>query len=361
MTAKLAKIIKQKIQEDGPITVAEFMEIALMHPKFGYYQSAEAFGVKGDFITAPEISQMFGELIGLWCVDSWSKMGAPAKFMLVEFGPGRGTLMSDALRSAALVPAFIEAAEIYLIEGSQALTSTQKQALTNHDIRWCQQLSDLPSGIPAIFIGNEFLDALPIQQFERAADGWREKRIGLSDDGFVFELHSETIHSNELTLPKEGTADLGSIYEHSPAARSIIKDLSEYLNRFGGCALFIDYGPEASAFGDSFQSVKNHLFADPLQNPGAQDLTAHVDFEALANIAKAAGCLTPKIATQGRFLERLGIEARTLSLSKAANDSQKQKLNADLKRLISSSEMGTLFKALCFHAKMLETPAGFSE
>ena len=361
MTTELTKIIRQKIRSSGPLTIAEFMDLALMHPQFGYYQSADAFGVKGDFITAPEISQMFGELIGLWCVDSWSKMGAPSQFMLVEFGPGRGTLMSDALRSAALVPEFLNAAEVFLVEGSQSLTALQKQNLKSHSITWCQDISDLPSDMPAIFIGNEFLDALPIQQFEYTAEGWQERRIGLDGDAFVFERHPITEELALDHMPENGTCDLGSIYECSSAAEDIIRTLSDHLTRFGGCALFIDYGPENSAFGDSFQSVKNHLFADPLQNPGTQDLTAHVDFERLAKITKSADCSAAQIATQGRFLERLGIEARTLSLLRSANDSQKQKLNEDLKRLVSGSEMGTLFKAMCFHAKMMETPAGFSE
>jgi len=361
MTTELTEIIQKKIQTSGPITIAEFMDIALMHPKFGYYQSPDVFGLKGDFITAPEISQMFGELIGLWCVDSWSKMGAPSQFMLVEFGPGRGTLMSDALRSAALVPEFLNAAEIYLVESSQALTSLQKQNLKNHNITWCQNIDELPSDRPAIFIGNEFLDALPIQQFEFNAEGWQERKVGLDGDTFVLELHpiAEELALNHIT--GNGICDFGSVYERSIAAEDVIRTLSDHLTQFGGCALFIDYGPENSAFGDSFQSVKNHLFANPLQNPGTQDLTAHVNFEALVDTAKTAGCIAPKIATQGRFLERLGIEARTLSLSRSANDSQKQKLTEDLKRLVSGSEMGTLFKAMCFHAKMTETPAGFSE
>lgn len=361
MTTELTKTIQQKIQSSGPITIAEFMDIALMHPKFGYYQSADAFGVKGDFITAPEISQMFGELIGLWCVDSWSKMGAPSQFMLVEFGPGRGTLMSDALRSAALVPEFLNAAKIYLVEGSQSLTALQKQNLKDHNITWCQNIADLPSDTPAIFIGNEFLDALPIQQFEYTSEGWQERRIGLDGDTFVFQRHPAAEELPLDHMPEDGVCDIGSVYERSTAAESVIRTLSNHLTQFGGCALFIDYGPGNSAFGDSFQSVKNHLFADPLQNPGTQDLTAHVDFETLVNIAKTAGCTATQIATQGRLLERLGIEARTLSLLRSANDSQKQKLNDDLKRLVSGSEMGTLFKAMCFHAKMTETPAGFSE
>ncbi|WP_169570152.1 class I SAM-dependent methyltransferase [Sneathiella limimaris] len=360
MTTPLDQIIWAQIQEKGPMPLDEFMNLALMHPEHGYYQRANPLGAKGDFITAPDISQMFGELIGLWCVDCWVKLGAPNKFILAEVGPGQGTLMQDALRSASLVPEFLEAADIHLVEGSRKLQTVQQATLRDYTVTWHQSIQDLPSDLPLILIGNEFLDALPIRQFEATEDCWLERKVALLDTALTLVTEPVADVRTNTELPSISGIEKGVIFELPAAAMDVVKDLALRLSNQNGVALFIDYGPMESGFGDSFQAVKNHKFVDPLANPGSHDLTAHVDFAKLASVAKKQGCSPTPIATQGRFLERLGIEARALSLSRNADEATKKRITEDLKRLVSNSGMGTLFKAFSFHHGMNEGPAGFS-
>ncbi|MEH6401874.1 MAG: SAM-dependent methyltransferase [Sneathiella sp.] len=357
---ELIDILKAKINEKGPISVFEYMDMALAHPKLGYYQKADPFGNSGDFITAPEISQMFGELIGLWCVDCWIKLGTPDHFHLMELGPGQGTLMSDALRSSAIAPEFLKAVKVHMVETSDRLENIQRQNLSSHKVQWHTEIPKIEDG-PLIVIANEFFDALPIRQFEFKNENWFERQISLNDGEF-----SHTLSPSPTSPELVGSVDRNSIEENSiaevnPLAREIVSSLSLMISKQGGAALCIDYGPMESAFGDSFQAVQDHKFVDVFHNPGLTDLTAHVDFEVLSNIASDKGCTSLPLSTQGRFLERLGIEARVWQLSKNATTEQKEKIASDMKRLVSTQEMGTLFKVLSFYHAMQEPPSGFGE
>lgn len=336
------------------------MNTALAHPEYGYYQKADPFGERGDFVTAPEISQMFGELIGLWCVDCWVKLGTPAKFHLMELGPGQGTLMSDALRSAALAPDFLNSVQIHMVETSDRLTHIQQKKMAAFDVQWHSEIPDFDEN-PILVIANEFFDALPIHQFERSEGHWFERLVTLADHAFSLKLSSTPTDPALYDLPSSSSAEDGNIAEVNPIARSVTHSLATLLQRNGGAALCIDYGPTQSAFGDSFQAVQDHKYVDVLQDPGSADLTAHVDFEVLAKIAQKCGCTTLPVSTQGRFLERLGIEARVWQLSKDATPVQKEKIANDMKRLVSTQEMGTLFKTFSFYHHMQEPPSGFGE
>jgi len=355
----LLDILKKKITENGPLSLEDYMREALLHPKFGYYQTGHTFGAKGDFVTSPEISQMFGELIGLWCVDCWIKLKSPSKFHLIELGPGNGTLMYDALRSAALAPDFLNAAEIHLVEASQHLTGIQKKNISGHSVNWSEEWPILEDNVPIIVIGNEFLDALPIRQFELKDKQWMERSVTLTDGELDFCLTDMPKSSVPINLPTPIDCAESSITEVNPGAELLISQIAKIISKKGGSALFIDYGPAESSLGDSFQSVKRHEYTNPLQDPGTSDLTAHVDFERLRFLADDKNCETAPIETQGRFLERLGIEARALILSRNADEKQKSQIASDMKRLVSTEEMGTLFKAMTFYSNMAAPPAGF--
>jgi len=357
---ELSDILKEKIADTGPISIFEFMEMALAHPKFGYYQKTDPFGKSGDFITAPEISQMFGELIGLWCVDCWVKLGEPAHFHLIELGPGNGTLMSDALRSSALAPKFLKAVKIHMVETSDRLQRIQRQNLSSYEVQWHSEIPKIEDG-PLIVIANEFFDALPIQQFVHHQGNWFERLITIKDNFFSYTKAEKPTETGLFNFSENTVFEEKGIAEVNPLARKIVSCLATMILAQGGAALCIDYGPMTSTMGDSFQAVKNHKFVDALQAPGSADLTAHVDFEVLSNIAENEGCTPLSLSTQGRFLERLGIEARVWQLSKDASTEQKEKIANDLKRLVSTQEMGTLFKALSFYNGMQEPPSGFGE
>ncbi len=277
MTA-LADVLIRRIAVTGPITLAEFMAEALSHPQHGYYSTRDPFGSAGDFTTAPEISQMFGELLGLWLAQSWLDQGAPARFTLAELGPGRGTLMADMLRATARVPGFLHAADVHLVETSPTLRAKQREMLAGHDIAWLDRASDLP-GTPLFLLANEFFDALPIRQFVRDAKGWRERQVGVNDGRLVFGLSTPAPiaalhHRLDDTRP-------GDIVETCQAATAIASEIGQRIARYGGAALIADYGGWRS-LGDTFQALRHHRPEDPLSNPGQADLTAHVDFQALA-------------------------------------------------------------------------------
>ncbi len=357
----LEDLIKSDISANGPMRLDTYMDWALLHPEHGYYQKQSPFGASGDFVTSPEISQMFGELIGLWCIDVWAKLGAPKKFALIEMGPGRGSLMQDALRSAKLVPEFLAAADIHLVEASEQLTEIQKQRLSDHDIHWHKEFPDILSEMPVICIGNEFLDALPIRQFEVVNSKWLERVVTTVSEKLTFETSSIDDQAIENLLPKASECNQGDIAEVSATTRNFIMKLSSLIKANRGAALFIDYGPAQEAIGDSFQAVQNHEYSDPLDNPGSKDLTAHVHFSPLRDIALSAGCASPAIEGQGRFLERLGIEARVMRLSRNATEKQHKDITEAHKRLVSDQEMGTLFKAFGFSSGLQAPLAGFGE
>jgi NADH dehydrogenase [ubiquinone] 1 alpha subcomplex assembly factor 7 len=334
------------------------MAEVLTHPQLGYYSRQDPFGRDGDFITAPEVSQMFGELIGLWAVAGWQAQGAPNPFRLVELGPGRGTLMADALRAARLVPDFLAAAEIDLVEVSPSLRERQRQALAGQRVTWHERLDELPEQ-PLVLIANEFFDALPIRQFQQQRGCWHERVIGLNPtgDGLVFGLAPPLPEPAAFDLPTG--ASEGAIAEHCPAGQAIAGEIARRLATRGGLALIIDYGYGAGESGDTLQAVRRHDRHDVLEAPGKADLTAHVDFAALALTARAAGAAVHGPVTQGDFLSALGLAARAERLSAKATPSQARDIAAAKTRLVAPAEMGRLFKVLALTPTGAPTPAGF--
>jgi NADH dehydrogenase [ubiquinone] 1 alpha subcomplex assembly factor 7 len=349
----LAGLIADEIAASGPMTVARFMELALGHPEYGYYRTRDPLGRSGDFITAPEVSQMFGELIGLWAAVTWEQMGRPEMFVLAEMGPGRGTLMHDALRAARAMPGFIEAARLHLLETSPVLRAAQGEALAAHAPIWIERIEDLPPG-PAIVIANEFFDALPIRQFLRRPDGWFERLVTTDDGAFGFTRANEV--ANEPGLPP--AAPEGAIVEKNEAATEIMHTLANRLVQDGGAGLIIDYG-HSGGVGDTLQAVRNHRHANPLDAPGEADLTAHVDFSQLARAAHKAQARTFGPMGQGPFLLSIGIAHRAERLAAGKDRQTREAIEAATRRLIARSEMGTLFKAFAVTAPSLAAPPGF--
>lgn len=358
--AKLGDTLARRIRAQGPLTVAEFMAEALGNPQHGYYTTRDPLGQQGDFITAPEISQVFGELIGLWAADLWDRSGRAAPLVLAELGPGRGTLMADALRAARLVPGFLAAAQLHLVETSPALRRAQAQSLAAHEPVWHDSVASLPDG-PLLVVANEFLDALPIRQLVRTAQGWAERLVGLdADDALAFVLAAPQPATAALVPAALRDAPVGSLCEVAPAAAGIADALSRRIAQTGGAALFIDYGHTVRGCGETLQAVRRHRAHPVLSDPGEADLTAHVDFAALAEAATAAGAVAWGPATQGAFLRRLGIEARAARLSAGAAPAQAAAIAAACRRLIDPGEMGTLFKVLAIAAPGQPAPAGFA-
>ncbi len=350
MTALKALLIR-RIAENGPMSVAEFMSDCLMHPEHGYYATRDPLGRRGDFITAPEISQIFGEMIGLCLAQSWLDQGAPAPFALAEAGPGRGTLMADILRATRHVPGFQAALQLHLIERSEPLKSAQRQRLGRDDITWHDHPGSLPD-LPLFLVANEFFDALPVRQFQREGAAWRERRIGLADGTLTFGL-TDPIAYPPLAHRLEDTAP-GDIVEISIAANLASELIGSKIARHGGAALIIDYGDWRS-LGDTLQAVERHCPVDPLDRPGQADLTTHVDFEALA---QASPSRHSRLTPQGVFLERLGITARAQALADKLNGATLDSHVAAHRRLTHSAEMGTLFKVLAFFPDGAAPPPG---
>ena len=350
-------LLKRRIAASGPVTVAEFMRVALAEKGAGYYATRDPLGSAGDFVTAPEISQMFGELVGLWCVDAWEKAGAPDPFLLVELGPGRGTLMADALRAAKVRPQFLSAMRLHLVEISRPLRAEQETRLGNLHPIWHDDLTTLPDG-PAIVVANEFLDALPVHQFQMTEQGWRERAVDLSSDALAWALLPP---GPQLALLQAAhrRAKPGEIAEVCPAGLSLARAIGERVTEEGIAALFVDYGPVASAVGDSLQAVKAHRFCDPLAEAGASDLTAHVDFAAIAGAAREAGARIHGAVAQAAFLETLGIRTRAALLSAKAAEADRAAIAQGMARLIDPRQMGSLFKALAIAHPDLQELAGF--
>jgi len=362
VTTPLEADIRRIFAVDGPISVAAYMALCLGHPTHGYYATRDPFGRAGDFITAPEISQMFGELIGLWAAQVWRAMGASEKVALAELGPGRGTLINDALRAARVVPPFRAALAVHLVETSPVLQRMQQEQLAaaGAPITWHRGLSELPD-MPVIAIANEFFDALPIHQAVRATDGWHERMVGLGADGaLTFAVHPDPLPGFDAVLPPNvAAAPVGSLYEWRSPEHAVA--LAQHVAQCGGAALIIDYGHVTSAVGETLQAVGRHAFADPLARPGEVDLTAHVDFAALARAASSAGARVHGPITQGEFLRRAGIEARARALKASATPSQAADIDSALARLTASgaSAMGALFKAIAITDPKLTALPGF--
>ena len=346
----------RRIAATGPITVAEYMADCLLHPTLGYYSTRDPFGAAGDFTTAPEISQMFGELIGLWLAQTWLDQGRPAAFTLAEPGPGRGTLMADILRATRGVPGFHDAAEVHLIEAAATLRGVQRDRLSTITPTWHDDLATLPNDRPLYLVANEFFDALPIRQFQRAEGGWSEVQVGTDGNDLHFVLAAPL----PLGVLDHRLADTkpGDIVETCAAAIAPVQEIAARIATHGGTALFIDYGGWHS-LGDTLQALRNHQPDPPLAHPGAADLTAHVDFEALAHAA--TGVAVTKMTGQGAFLERLGLTARAHAL--AAN-LQGEALNSHIaahRRLTHPQEMGTLFQTMALYPTDAPQPPGFDQ
>lgn len=346
------------IRADGPITVAEFMRIALTARGDSYYRARDPLGAAGDFVTAPEVSQIFGELIGLWCADVWRQLGAPKRFALVELGPGRGTLMKDALRAARVVPGFLDGVSVVLVEVSEALKRVQRDTLPALPVHWRDRFDDIDdSHGPMIVVANEFFDALPVHQFVRTKAGWAERCVGLDAAGdLVFGASP-----GGVTVVPEALRDaaVGSIVEVAPARTVVAQAVGERIGASGGAMLVIDYGFAGPAVGDTLQAVKAHAYADVLAEPGTADLTSHVDFGALGDALARSGARVCPLAAQGDFLNALGAPARVAALKAKASAKQAADLDAALHRLTDAQAMGSLFRVLCAVAPDTLQPAGF--
>lgn len=347
--------LRALIAAEGPITVARFMEEALGHPEHGYYRTRDPLGAAGDFTTAPEIAQVFGELIGAWCAVVWQQAGRPDPVMLVELGPGRGTLMADALRAIAKVaPAFDAAAELHLVETGPALRAAQAEALGTRP-RWHDALGEVPAG-PTILVANEFFDALPVHQLVRRGSAWHERLIALdaASGGFRFEVSAA---ASTTVAPPIDAVD-GNIVEVSPAREASAAAVARRIATHGGGALIVDYGHRTSEAGDTLQAMRRHDHAPVLETPGEADLTAHVDFAALTRAAEGVAAYGP--VDQGLFLQRLGIGARTQALAAAApDDGRRQAIESGTARLTEAQQMGSLFKALALIHPNQPPPPGF--
>jgi NADH dehydrogenase [ubiquinone] 1 alpha subcomplex assembly factor 7 len=338
-----------QIRAGGPMSVAQYMTACLHDPLDGYYATRPALGEAGDFITAPLVSQMFGELVGLWMVEAWMALGRPSPVRLVEMGPGDGTLMSDMRRAQRVAPDFLAASEIWLVEVSEPLRALQAKAL-DEPVRWVGSLAEIPGGAPILLVANELLDCLPPRQFIRTDDGWAERMVGLDDsDNLVFGLSRSPL---DQALPE---APAGSVLEHSPAQAALGAELGARLAADGGAALLVDYGRAEPGFGDTLQALRRHRKEDPLANPGEADLTVHADFPAVLAAAQAAGAEAAPLLTQGEFLVRLGIGARAEALANARPD-RSERIERQLERLVSPDQMGELFKVACLHQPGFKAP-----
>ena len=358
----LENVIRKQIAASGPMPVSRYMELCLTHPDYGYYLKQDPLGRDGDFITAPEVSQMFGELIGLWAASVWAAMGSPSEVKFIELGPGRGSMMADMLRAIQILPQFYQAVTVHLVEPSPALRDRQYDTLGNaKHVEWYDLLTDVPEG-SAIIFANEYFDVLPIHQVVKADDGWHERMIDVDDDIFIYTVAKEPTPRFEVLMPPHvRAAPNGAIYEWRPDTE--IMDLARRVRDQGGAALIIDYGHLRSDAGDTFQAVTRHSFTNPLRNPGDADITAHVDFEALAKAAETLGARAHGPVEQGAFLNKLGIEQRSLTLMKSSSHEESVSVAAALKRLTGKGRngMGQLFKVLGISHPSIETLAALSE
>ena len=344
-----------RLRLDGPMSLAEYMRVRLADPETGYYPTAEPFGASGDFVTAPEISQMFGEVLGLWLAQVWLDQGAPDPFLLVEMGPGRGILMADALRATRGVPGFHPALRLRLIEISPRLRQIQAERLAAYGPRFAASFEELPPEGPVFMIANELFDALPIRQFQRVEGAWRERLVGLAPDG---EAPRFGLGPPVEVAGAPADAPEGAIFEVAPERELLAAKIGARLARSGGAALWIDYGHAGPALGDTFQAMRRHAYVDVLDLDGPADLTSHVDFTALGRAAAAAGAQVWPLRTQGEALEALGIGARTSALTRS-NPARAESLAADRARLTAPEQMGRLFKALAITAPGAPAPPGF--
>ena len=355
--------IKKLIKSAGPMPVWRYMELCLMHPRYGYYLSRDPLGREGDFTTAPEVSQMFGELLGLWAAWVWRAIGSPPLLRLIELGPGRGTMMADALRAMRVLPPLYQALSVHLVEINPVLREKQKAVLSgSREIAWHDTIDDVPDG-PAIIFANEYFDVLPIHQVVKRETGWHERTVEIDSTGeLVFGAAPEpTPHFDVLLPPLVRAAPNGAVFEWRPDAE--IMKIASRVRDQDGAALIIDYGHLRSDAGDTFQAIARHSFADPLKNPGQADVTAHVDFQALVRAAEDLRARVHGPVPQGDFLRRLGIETRALTLMAKASPEVSEDISGALKRLVTGGRggMGSMFKVLAISEPNLISLVGFSD
>lgn len=364
----LALRLKARIRSEGPISVGEYMRVCLGDPEHGYYVTQQAIGAKGDFITAPEISQVFGELIGLWCAVVWQQMGSPERFALIELGPGRGTLMRDALRAARVVPRFLDAAHVTLIETNEVLQEEQRKTLRHAGLvgHWARHLGPdaetgadhLDRNLTAIVLANEYLDTCGVDQLVRRGGGWSRRTVELDAAGNLCFGLGEIVHDRPLPqLERLGPAPEGTVLEcwawhHDASIGALLRAFSR------AAMLFIDYGHVETAPGDTLQAVRAHRYEHPLTSPGEADLTAHVDFQDLASTFATAGFAVDGPVTQGEFLGALGIMERASRLM-AANPARAAEIEAGVARLMAVPGMGSRFKAIGMRSPELPPLPGF--
>jgi len=334
------------------MSVSRYMGLCLHDPADGYYATRPDLGAEGDFLTAPLISQIFGELLGLWAAEIWSSLGRPRPFRLVELGPGHGVMMTDVLRAAKVATGFLDACEVWLVELSEPLRRRQAATMCGSCApRWADSLRDIPADAPMIVLANEFLDCLPIDQAVRSATGWRERRVTLDAGGsLAFGMGAEL-----QRRPPIDRAPLGAVAEWSDSLEDLGRAVGALIARCGGAALFIDYGRAEAGVGDTLQAVRRHRKEGALASPGEADLTAHVDFPSFMAAARAAGGLAPPVRTQRALLCALGAEIRALALARSRPD-RADLIGRQLDRLISPEQMGHLFKAAVIHSKGVAVP-----
>jgi NADH dehydrogenase [ubiquinone] 1 alpha subcomplex assembly factor 7 len=354
--------IKKLIKSSGPMPVWRYMELCLTHPNYGYYISRDPLGREGDFTTSPEVSQMFGELLGLWVGSVWKAIGSPSLLRLIELGPGRGTLMADALRALRVLPPLYQALSIHLVEINPVLREKQKAALSGvRIIAWHDSLDQVPNG-PAVILANEYFDVLPIHQAVKRETGWHERTVEIDDGGkLAFGFAPDPMPRFEVLLPPlVRAAPIGAVFEWRSDTE--IMKIATRVRDQRGAALIIDYGHVRSDAGDTFQAIARHSFADPLKNPGQADVTAHVDFQALARAAEDLGARVHGPVPQGEFLKWIGIETRAVTLMAKASLEVSEDISSALKRLTGDGRgaMGSMFKVLAVSEPGLTSLAGLS-
>jgi NADH dehydrogenase [ubiquinone] 1 alpha subcomplex assembly factor 7 len=362
-SSPLQSEIRKLIKSSGPMPVWRYMELCLTHPRHGYYVSRDPLGRDGDFTTAPEVSQMFGELLGLWAASVWKAIGSPPLLRLIELGPGRGTMMADALRALRVLPPLYQALSVHLVEINPVLREKQKMALTGvRNIAWHASIDDVPDG-PAVIFANEYFDVLPIHQMVKRETGWHERTVEIDGEGnLAFGAVSDPTPRFDILLPElVRAAPLGAVFEWRPDTE--IMKIATRVRDQDGAALIIDYGHLRGDAGDTFQAIARHSFADPLKNPGQADVTAHVDFQALAHAAEDLGARVHGPVPQGDFLKRLGIETRAVTLAAKASPEVAEDISGALARLIGGGRggMGSMFKVVAISGPHLTSLAGLSD
>ena len=354
---RLSKRIAGLIEAAEPLPISQYMAICLFDPEAGYYTTREPFGRSGDFITAPEVSQMFGELVAVWLRIAWEAVGRPSQVTFAEIGPGRGTLMKDVLRTLAqLDPALMARADFAMIEASARLAGIQKKTLhgTSARINWHETVDTLPES-SLIIVGNELFDAIPIRQFVKSAGSWRERAVGLDHAGGLTFVATAGAADTALLLNDSQTAPEGAIVEFAPARTALMETIAARIAKNGGAGLFFDYGYAEPAIGDTLQALRKHSYEDVLANPGLADLTAHVDFSALGHAARRQG-LKANLMNQGEFLLGMGLLERAGRLGANADEATRERLQSEVERLAGPDQMGTLFRALAVTPKGIALP-----